>query len=76
MGDESVDTCFDNCVVEMMAHRMGSRSMFMSDAAGVEKFVKVGFIRYFRIDDVAMEKHTAVKSQVMFVPLELFIGLS
>ena len=60
MGDESVDACFDDRIVEMMAHRVRSRAMFMRDTAQIEQFVKVRFVGYPCIDDIAMKEDGAV----------------
>ena len=50
--------------------------MFVRNSPCIEQFVKIGLVRYSRIDDISVEKYGAVDSQVMFMPLELWVGQS
>lgn len=76
MGDESMDAGFDDDIVEGMSHGVGAWSMFVCNSPCIEQFVKISFVGDVRIDDISVEKNGAVDAQVMFMPLELWVGQS
>ena len=76
MGDETMDASFDDDIVEGMSHGVGAWSMFVCDSPCIEQFVKISFVGDVRIDDISVEKNGAVDAQVMFMPLELWVGQS
>ena len=71
-----MDAGFDDDIVEGMSHGVGTWSMFVCNSPCIEQFVKISFVGDVRIDDISVEKNGAVDSQVMFMPLELWVGQS
>ena len=69
-----MDSGFDDDIVEGMSHGVGTWSMFVRNSPCIEHFVKISLIGYSRIDDVSVQKNSAVDSQVVFMPLELWVG--
>ena len=69
-----MDSGFDDDIVEGMSHGVGTWSMFVRNSPCIEQFVKISLVGYSRIDDVSVQKNSAVDSQVVFMPLELWVG--
>ena len=69
-----MDSGFDDDIVEGMSHGVGTWPMFVRNSPRIEQFVKISLVGYSRIDDVSVQKNSAVDSQVVFMPLELWVG--